>query len=106
MVQIVGDDLLVTNPKRIEKAFEGNPACNALLLKVNQIGTVSEAIDAFKEAKEKGWGVMIAPKRGDRGLFHRRSRRGAPCRADQDRSTLSLRASCKVQPVVAHRGGA
>merc|ERR1712139_331103 len=44
--QIVGDDLLVTDPKRIKKAMEGEPAVNALLLKVNQIGTVSEAIDA------------------------------------------------------------
>ena len=42
-IQIVGDDLLVTNPKRIATAVE-KKACNALLLKVNQIGTVSEAI--------------------------------------------------------------
>lgn len=44
-IQIVGDDLTVTNPKRIEKAAEDR-ACNCLLLKVNQIGTVTEAIQA------------------------------------------------------------
>lgn len=42
-LQVVGDDLLVTNLMRIEKALE-NKACNALLLKVNQIGTITEAI--------------------------------------------------------------
>merc|ERR1719410_2056208 len=44
-VQIVGDDLLVTNPKRVAKALDVK-ACNALLLKVNQIGSISEAIEA------------------------------------------------------------
>ena len=43
-VQVVGDDLLVTNPKRVKKALEVG-ACNALLMKVNQIGSVSEAHD-------------------------------------------------------------
>ena len=45
-IQIVGDDLLVTNPKRIATAVE-KKACNALLLKVNQIGTVTEAIKVY-----------------------------------------------------------
>jgi enolase len=49
--QIVGDDLLVTNPQRIKQAVEAK-ACNALLLKVNQIGTVTESIDAVKLAKQ------------------------------------------------------
>lgn len=44
-IQVVGDDLTVTNPKRIEQAAEAR-ACNCLLLKVNQIGTVTEAIQA------------------------------------------------------------
>jgi L-alanine-DL-glutamate epimerase-like enolase superfamily enzyme len=48
-VQIVGDDLLVTNPKRIKDAIE-KKACNALLLKVNQIGSVTESITASKMA--------------------------------------------------------
>lgn len=48
--QVVGDDLLVTNPKRVKEAIE-RKACNALLLKVNQIGTVTESIEAVKMAK-------------------------------------------------------
>lgn len=49
-VQVVGDDLLVTNPVRVKEAIE-KKACNALLLKVNQIGTVTESIQAVKMAK-------------------------------------------------------
>ena len=45
-IQIVGDDLTVTNPKRIQTAVE-KKACNCLLLKVNQIGSVTEAIEAW-----------------------------------------------------------
>jgi len=48
--QVVGDDLLVTNPVRVKEAIE-KKACNALLLKVNQIGTVTESIEAVKMAK-------------------------------------------------------
>ena len=48
--QVVGDDLLVTNPVRVKEAIE-KKACNALLLKVNQIGTVTESIQAVKMAK-------------------------------------------------------
>jgi L-alanine-DL-glutamate epimerase-like enolase superfamily enzyme len=47
---VVGDDLLVTNPVRVKEAIE-KKACNALLLKVNQIGTVTESIQAVKMAK-------------------------------------------------------
>ncbi len=55
-VQVVGDDLLVTNPKRIDLALERR-ACNALLLKVNQIGSITEAIIACQKAHANGWGV-------------------------------------------------
>ncbi|KAG5558437.1 hypothetical protein RHGRI_008390 [Rhododendron griersonianum] len=58
-VQIVGDDLLVTNPKRVGKAIK-EKSCNALLLKVNQIGSVTESIEAVKMAKHAGWGVMAS----------------------------------------------
>merc|ERR1712078_712880 len=57
--QIVGDDLLVTNPKRVAAAIEGK-TCNALLLKVNQIGSVTEAIEACKLTQEQGWGVVVS----------------------------------------------
>ncbi|KAG2296453.1 hypothetical protein Bca52824_043122 [Brassica carinata] len=58
-VQIVGDDLLVTNPKRVAKAI-AEKSCNALLLKVNQIGSVTESIEAVKMSKRAGWGVMAS----------------------------------------------
>ena len=54
-IQIVGDDLTVTNPKRIKTAIE-KKAVNGLLLKVNQIGTVSESIEAAKLSQGDGWG--------------------------------------------------
>uniref|UniRef100_A0A8D0HGM6 phosphopyruvate hydratase n=1 Tax=Sphenodon punctatus TaxID=8508 RepID=A0A8D0HGM6_SPHPU len=63
-IQIVGDDLTVTNPKRIERAVE-EKACNCLLLKVNQIGSVTEAIQACKLAQENGWGVMVSHRSGE-----------------------------------------
>ncbi|KAE8710706.1 Enolase [Hibiscus syriacus] len=61
-VQIVGDDLLVTNPKRVEKAIK-EKTCNALLLKVNQIGSVTESIEAVKMSKSARWGVMASHRR-------------------------------------------
>ncbi|MFH1255949.1 MAG: phosphopyruvate hydratase [Candidatus Diapherotrites archaeon] len=63
-IQIIGDDLLVTNVERIKKAVELK-ACNALLLKVNQIGTVSEAIDAANLAKKSGWKVIVSHRSGE-----------------------------------------
>merc|ERR1712025_1466418 len=62
--QIVGDDLTVTNVTRVQKAID-TKACNALLLKVNQIGSVSEAIDAVKLCKQNGWGVMCSHRSGE-----------------------------------------
>lgn len=58
------DDLTVTNPEFIKKAIE-TKACNALLLKVNQIGTISEAIQAAKDAYAAGWGVMVSHRSGE-----------------------------------------
>lgn len=63
-IQIVGDDLTVTNPKRIALAVE-KKACNCLLLKVNQIGSVSESIDAHNLAKSNGWGTMVSHRSGE-----------------------------------------
>jgi enolase len=62
--QIVGDDLLVTNTKRIAEAIS-KKACNALLLKVNQIGSVTEALAAAAMAREAGWGVMVSHRSGE-----------------------------------------
>lgn len=59
-VQIVGDDLLVTNPKRIRDAIE-KKACNALLLKVNQIGSIKESIEACKMAQVRNLFSFLSP---------------------------------------------
>ena len=90
--QIVGDDLLVTNPTRVQKAIE-EKACNALLLKVNQIGSVSESIAAVKLAKQAGWGVMTSHRSGETeddyiadlavGLCTGEIKTGAPCRGER-----------------------
>ncbi|MHA2238807.1 MAG: phosphopyruvate hydratase, partial [Candidatus Hodarchaeales archaeon] len=63
-IQIVGDDLLVTNVKRIQVAIEKN-ACNALLLKVNQIGSVTESINAAQLSQKNNWGVMVSHRSGE-----------------------------------------
>jgi len=63
-VMIIGDDLLVSNPKIIKEAEE-KKACNVALLKVNQIGSVSEIIEAANLAKSYGWKRMVSHRSGD-----------------------------------------
>ncbi len=63
-VQIVGDDLTVSNIERIKVAIQ-KKLCNALLLKVNQVGSVTEALDAIYLAKEAGWEVMVSHRSGE-----------------------------------------
>ncbi len=62
--QVVGDDLLVTNPKRIEKAIT-EKAANAVLVKLNQIGSVSETVAAVQMAKKAGWNSVISHRSGE-----------------------------------------
>jgi enolase len=91
-VQIVGDDLLVTNPKRIKEAID-KKLVNSLLLKINQIGTISESIDALKMAKQAGWGVMVSHRSGETedsfiadfvvGTGAGQIKSGAPCRSER-----------------------
>lgn len=91
-IQNVGDDLLVTNPKRIQMAIE-RKACNALLLKVNQIGSVTESIEACNLARSNGWGVMVSHRSGETedtfiadlvvGLRTGEIKTGAPCRSER-----------------------
>merc|ERR1711865_1089753 len=57
--QVVGDDLLVTNPTRVQTGID-QKMCNALLLKVNQIGSVTESIEASNMSQAAGWGVMVS----------------------------------------------
>jgi enolase len=63
-VQIVGDDLFVTNPERIRRGI-AEKAANALLVKVNQIGTVTETLDAVTLAQRAGFGTMISHRSGE-----------------------------------------
>ncbi len=63
-ILVIGDDILVTNMKKIQKAIDLN-SCNGLLLKVNQIGTVSEALDAANLAYSAGWKVMVSHRSGE-----------------------------------------
>jgi enolase len=63
-VLVLGDDLLCTNPARIQRAIDEN-AANALLLKVNQIGTLSEAMQALHLAKNAGWKVTVSARSGE-----------------------------------------
>jgi enolase len=62
--QVVGDDLLCTNPARIARAAREG-AANALLLKVNQIGTLSEALEANRLARAAGWRVVVSARSGE-----------------------------------------
>lgn len=63
-IQLVGDDLFVTNVRRIEKGIEMGVA-NAVLIKLNQIGTVSETIDAVELARDNGWTAMVSHRSGE-----------------------------------------
>jgi len=91
-IQLVGDDLTVTNPKRINQAVE-RKACNCLLLKVNQIGSVTESIEAANLSRKNGWGVMVSHRSGETedtfiadlvvGLSTGQIKTGAPCRSER-----------------------
>lgn len=63
-VLIVGDDLLVTNPKRIQKAIQ-EKACNGIIVKPNQIGSVTETLNVLKIVKEAGWKTIISQRAGE-----------------------------------------
>jgi enolase len=91
-IQVVGDDLLVTNPVRIATGIE-KQACNALLLKVNQIGTVTESVQAYEQSRAAGWGVMVSHRSGETedsfiadlvvGLSTGQIKTGAPSRSER-----------------------
>lgn len=91
-IQIVGDDLLVTNASRIKRAID-EKSCNSLLLKVNQIGTVTEAIEAANLAFKNRWKVVVSHRSGETedsfiadlvvGLNAGQSKFGAPARSER-----------------------
>jgi enolase len=65
-VQVVGDDILVTNPGIIARAI-GDGIANAALIKVNQIGTVTETLEAMRLCRDAGWGQMVSHRSGESG---------------------------------------
>jgi len=91
-IELVGDDLFVTNVKRIARGLEEN-AANAVLIKLNQIGTVSETIAAIEMARKANWGAMVSHRSGETvdtfiadftvamGTGHLKT--GAPCRGER-----------------------
>lgn len=91
-VQVVGDDLLCTNPKRINAAI-AKRSCNCLLLKVNQIGTLTEAFKAASLAYSDKWNVMVSHRSGETednfiadlsvGIASQFIKAGAPCRGER-----------------------
>ena len=91
-VQLVGDDLFVTNSARLQRGIQMG-AANAILIKVNQIGTVSEAMKAIETAKRAGYKVIVSHRSGETedsfiadlavGVNAGHIKTGAPCRSDR-----------------------
>ena len=91
-LQIVGDDLLVTNAQRLAMAID-RQAANSILIKLNQIGTLTETIEAVEMAKRAGWTAVISHRSGETedttiadlsvALNTGQIKTGAPCRADR-----------------------
>ena len=91
-IELVGDDLFVTNIKRIARGIEEN-AANAVLIKLNQIGTLTETVAAIEMARKAGWGAMVSHRSGETvdsfiadltvamGTGHLKT--GAPCRGER-----------------------
>ena len=91
-IELVGDDLFVTNVKRIERGIAENVA-NAVLIKLNQIGTLTETVAAVQMASKAGWGAMVSHRSGETvdsfiadftvamGTGHLKT--GAPCRGER-----------------------
>ena len=91
-VQLVGDDLYTTNPTRIRKGIDRG-ASNAVLIKLNQIGTVTESLEAIRTAKEAGWATVVSHRSGETedttiadlavGTSAGQIKAGAPCRGER-----------------------
>ncbi|HUU06302.1 MAG TPA: phosphopyruvate hydratase, partial [Patescibacteria group bacterium] len=91
-VELVGDDLFVTNVKRIKRGIE-EKAANAVLIKLNQIGTLSETVAAIEMARAAGWGAMVSHRSGETvdsfiadltvAMATGHLKTGAPCRGER-----------------------
>ena len=91
-IQLVGDDLFVTNIERLKKGIQENVA-NSILIKPNQIGTISETLDTIELAKKNGYKVIISHRSGETedttiadlavAVNAGQIKTGAPCRSDR-----------------------
>jgi enolase len=91
-IQLVGDDLFVTNIKRIAKGIEEN-AANSVLIKLNQIGTLTESVGAIEMARKAGWTAMVSHRSGETvdsfiadftvAMATGQLKTGAPCRGER-----------------------
>ena len=91
-VQLVGDDLFVTNIKRLQRGIKEHVA-NAILIKPNQIGTLTETLETIQEAKENGYKTIISHRSGETedttiadlavAINAGQIKTGAPCRTDR-----------------------
>ncbi len=91
-VQLVGDDIFVTNPKFLKKGIEQKVG-NAILIKVNQIGTLTETLDTIELAKQNGYATVISHRSGETedstiadiavAVNAGQIKTGAPCRSDR-----------------------
>ncbi|WP_022852424.1 phosphopyruvate hydratase [Thermodesulfatator atlanticus] len=91
-IQLVGDDIFVTNIKRLSRGIEENVA-NAILIKLNQIGTVSETLDAIRMAQTSGWRTVVSHRSGETedtfiadlsvAVNSGQIKTGAPCRSER-----------------------
>ena len=105
-VQLVGDDVFVTNPEILKKGIAERIG-NALLVKVNQIGTITETLDAMAIAAERRLSLRVVASLGrNRGFDDRRPRGRHRRRADQDRLGVAQRSRREIQPAAANRRGA
>ncbi len=100
-VQLVGDDLFVTNPEILARGISEGIA-NAILIKLNQIGTVTETLDAMAMASKAGYASVISIARAKPRIDHRRSRRRHRRGSDQNGFGVAQRPDGEVQPVAAH----
>ena len=113
-IELVGDDLFVTNVKRIERGIAENVA-NAVLIKLNQIGTLTETIEAVQMARKAGWGAMISHRSGETvdsfiadftvamGTGHLKT--GAPCRGERvEKYNQLLRIEEELGPMAVYAG--
>ncbi len=104
--QLVGDDLFVTNTKRLEKGIKEGIG-NSILVKVNQIGSLTETLDAVSMAQRAAFTAVISHRsRRDGRQHHRRHRGRDQRRPDQDRLAVALGSPGEIQPAHPHRGRA